>query len=119
MAAVRERALGVLERVDLSPGGDRLNAHGFVWEMLVQHEHQHNETMLQTLQLAEPGGPRARAARRADVGRPRRRHGRASDRDDRGGPFPMGDPGDGFAYDNERPRHGRRRGRPSRSTARR
>ena len=23
--------------------------------MLIQHEHQHNETMLQTLALAEPG----------------------------------------------------------------
>ena len=55
MAAVRERALDVLERVDLSSDGDRLNANGFVWDMLVQHEHQHNETMLQTLQLAEPG----------------------------------------------------------------
>ena len=55
MAAVRERALGVLERADLSAHGDRLNANGFVWDMLVQHEHQHNETMLQTLQLAEPG----------------------------------------------------------------
>ena len=31
---------------DLSP---------FIAEMLIQHEHQHNETMLQTLQLAEPG----------------------------------------------------------------
>ena len=45
MEAVRERALGVLER----DGG------GPLWDMLVQHEHQHNETMLQTLQLAAPG----------------------------------------------------------------
>ncbi len=66
MEAVRERALGVLER----DGG------GPLWDMLVQHEHQHNETMLQTLQLAAPGtyspertpadgaGARARDARR-------------------------------------------------------
>ena len=33
----------------------------FIGEMLVQHEHQHNETMLQTLQLAEPGRLLARA----------------------------------------------------------
>ena len=55
MAAVRERALDVLARADLSPGSDRLNAGGFVWEMLIQHEHQHNETMLQTLALADQG----------------------------------------------------------------
>ena len=104
MSAVRERALGVLERVDLSPGGDRLNAHGFVWEMLMQHEHQHNETMLQTLQLAEPGvlvperrDGRTSAVRDSDTGGP------ATVTID-GGPFPMGDPGVGFAYDNERPR---------------
>ena len=44
METVRERSLSVLGRV--SP---------FIGEMLVQHEHQHNETMLQTLQLAEAG----------------------------------------------------------------
>ncbi|MGI8750337.1 MAG: DinB family protein, partial [Thermoleophilaceae bacterium] len=55
MRAVRERSLDVLQRVDLSPDSDRLNANGFVWNMLIRHEHQHNETMLQTLQLAPPG----------------------------------------------------------------
>src|SRR5262245_63140883 len=46
MDAVRERALGVLDGVDeVSP----------IWDMLIQHEHQHNETMLQTLALAEAG----------------------------------------------------------------
>ena len=55
MEQVRERALGVLAGADLSPDSDRLNANGFVWDLLIQHEHQHNETMLQTLQLAEPG----------------------------------------------------------------
>ncbi|HEX2160732.1 MAG TPA: DinB family protein, partial [Thermoleophilaceae bacterium] len=55
MAQVRARALEVLEKADLSPGSDRLNANGFVWDLLIQHEHQHNETMLQTLALAEPG----------------------------------------------------------------
>ena len=102
MRAVRERALGVLERVDLSPGGDRLNANGFVWEMLVQHEHQHNETMLQTLQLAEPGvyAPSRPTAPGAARGGP------ATVRVPPGS-FLMGDAGEGFAYDNERPRHDR------------
>jgi iron(II)-dependent oxidoreductase len=87
MDAVRERAVGALDRVS-----------AFIAEMLVQHEHQHNETMLQTLQLAEPG-----------VYKPRRRppSGRAATGalEVAAGPFHMGADGHGFAYDNERPRH--------------
>jgi len=98
MEAVRERALSVLERADISPGGDRLNAGGFVWDMLVQHEHQHNETMLQTLQLAAPG---CYSPDRAAVsGKPA-----AGSFGVEAGPFEMGFPAEGFAYDNERPRH--------------
>jgi iron(II)-dependent oxidoreductase len=84
---VRERTLSALDRV--SP---------FIAEMLIQHEHQHNETMLQTLQLAEPGvfsperGPRPGAAARGSVLV-------------QAGPGEIGDRGEGFAYDNERPRH--------------
>ena len=90
MARVRERALGVLDRVD-----------PFIAEMVLQHEHQHNETMLQALALAEPGTyapprrplPPAPAAERPGMVRVE------------SGPFLAGDPGDGFAYDNERPQH--------------
>jgi iron(II)-dependent oxidoreductase len=87
MDAVRERTLSVLGEV--SP---------FIAEMLVEHEHQHNETMLQTLQLAEPG-----------VYAPERRH-RAGEAATgtivvSAGTVVLGDPGAGFAYDNERPRH--------------
>jgi len=108
MAHVRERALEVLENADLSPGVSRiddpavsLNADGFVWEMLVQHEHQHNETMLQTLQLVGPdvySPPRRGLPERKPEAGPLTVH--VPD-----GPFAMGDPGLGFAYDNERPRH--------------
>jgi iron(II)-dependent oxidoreductase len=99
MAAVRERALAVLDRADLFPDSDRLNAGGFVWDLIVQHEHQHNETMLQTLQLAEPGtfaphrpepGPGSPGSDAIKVP---------------GGTFTIGDGGTGFAYDNERPAH--------------
>jgi iron(II)-dependent oxidoreductase len=87
MDAVRERALRSLDRVS-----------DLIGEMLVQHEHQHNETMLQTLQLAEAG-----------VYKPRRRtpSGRAAagTLEVAAGPFRMGDGARGFAYDNERPRH--------------
>jgi iron(II)-dependent oxidoreductase len=71
---------------------------GPLWEMLVQHEHQHNETMLQTLQLAAPGtyspGRTAPSGAAAD-----------GSLEVEGGPFELGFPGDGFTYDNERPRH--------------
>ena len=104
MQQVRERALEVLERADISPEGDRLNAHGFVWEMVVQHEHQHNETMLQTLQLAEAGVYQPPDPPGTDVADPR--EGPEMIRIP-GGAFGMGDPGHGFAYDNERPHHER------------
>jgi gamma-glutamyl hercynylcysteine S-oxide synthase len=87
MDDVRARTLSALP--DVSP---------FIAEMLIQHEHQHNETMLQALQLAEPGvfsperlAPAGTAARGSlDVD---------------GGRVELGDAGGGFAYDNERPRH--------------
>jgi iron(II)-dependent oxidoreductase len=88
MAAVRERTAAALPRVS-----------AFIAEMLVQHEHQHNETMLQTLQLAAPGvyepDRPAPTAREAASGTLVVEAGRAE----------VGDGGDGFAYDNERPRH--------------
>lgn len=100
MDAVRERSLAVLERVDLSPDSDSLNAGGFVWEMLIRHEHQHNETMLQTLQLARPGTfePKRRPEREGGGEVGGTTHIAA-------GRFVMGAESAGFAYDNERPRH--------------
>jgi iron(II)-dependent oxidoreductase len=55
MQQVRERALAVLAESDLSPGGPELTANGFVWHMVAQHEAQHDETLLQTLQLMPAG----------------------------------------------------------------
>ncbi|HTN23461.1 MAG TPA: SUMF1/EgtB/PvdO family nonheme iron enzyme [Solirubrobacteraceae bacterium] len=89
LAAVRERTLQVLERV--GPGD------GTLFEMVIRHEAQHNETMRQTLFLA--GLPGGRPARRPD------------DRGARGwidipaGAVALGAGPDGFAFDNERPRH--------------
>jgi iron(II)-dependent oxidoreductase len=102
MVAVRRRALEVLAGADLSPDADRLTAHGFVWEMLVEHEHQHNETMLQTLSLAAPGVfvPRPRALPAPPPG---------LDGPDMvqvdSGPCYLGCEPEGFAYDNEQPCH--------------
>src|ERR687894_1808604 len=53
--AVRKAVLEMLEDADLD-GDDPLLKDGFVYEMIVQHEYQHNETMLQTLQLKRGEG---------------------------------------------------------------
>ena len=94
LARVRERALSVLEEADLA-------ATGYVFEMVLQHEHQHNETMLQTLALADPG---VYSPRRASS--PGTRNGTPSDmvRIDEG-PFLCAAGAGRFTYDNERPRH--------------
>jgi iron(II)-dependent oxidoreductase len=101
MADVRERTLEVLDWVEVGPEAeDPLLREGFVYEMLLAHEHQHNETMLQLLQMVagyEPPRPFGTSAMTLagpemvtiaagihEIG--------ASDR--------------GFAYDNERQRHG-------------
>jgi iron(II)-dependent oxidoreductase len=92
MDAVRRGSLEVLGR---EPGEMEL------WDMVIQHEHQHNETMLQTLALAAPGvfePPERRARPRGAT-----RTGGTVNVD--GGPFVVGAPITGFAYDNERPRH--------------
>jgi iron(II)-dependent oxidoreductase len=99
---VRERSLEALAVVDLDPDGPPLTADGFVFEMVAEHEAQHTETVLQTLQMFGDGTYRP----------PRRRHlpDAAQTAPDRifvpPGSFAMGAGGD-FAYDCERPRHPR------------
>jgi gamma-glutamyl hercynylcysteine S-oxide synthase len=51
---VDARALALLEEADLG-GDDPLLRDGFVHRMIVEHEHQHGETILQTLQLLRGG----------------------------------------------------------------
>ncbi|MBV9047156.1 MAG: SUMF1/EgtB/PvdO family nonheme iron enzyme, partial [Solirubrobacterales bacterium] len=96
LAETRARTLEVLE--ERGPGD------GFVHEMVVRHEHQHNETMLQTLQLAclrdyslagarcAPAMPDPPATGLELIEIP-------------AGECMIGARRDGFAYDNERPRH--------------
>ncbi len=55
MRRTRERALAVLAGADLSDDAPDLTRGGFVWHMVAQHEAQHNETLLQTLQLMPAG----------------------------------------------------------------
>jgi gamma-glutamyl hercynylcysteine S-oxide synthase len=98
MEGVRERTLEVLDGIELDPQ-DPLLADGFVYEMLLAHEYQHNETMLQLLQMVESyepvevdGGPAAEPVS----------DGPAMVRVE-GGSHEIGAADVGFAYDNERP----------------
>jgi iron(II)-dependent oxidoreductase len=90
IAQVRARALEVLD----AQAGDELP---FVYAMVVQHEHQHDETMLATVQLMEGGGVYPHGGGPGPVGV-------APDAVlVEGGPFLMGTDADPWAYDNERP----------------
>jgi iron(II)-dependent oxidoreductase len=93
LAEVRERALAATDRLGV---GD-----GLLHELVVRHEHQHGETMLQTISLArldyEP-------ARWVDS-RPGGGYTGLELVEVPGGPCQLGAGPEGFAYDNERPRH--------------
>ena len=53
--AVRKAVLETLQDADFNGDGPLLR-DGFVYNMILQHEYQHNETMLQTLQLMKGEG---------------------------------------------------------------
>jgi iron(II)-dependent oxidoreductase len=102
MADVRERTLDVLERVEIGPDSpDPLLREGFVYEMLLAHELQHDETMLQLLQLVdgyEPVRPEFEPGADPVPDEPEMVRVEGGERE-------IGAPARGFAYDNERPRH--------------
>jgi iron(II)-dependent oxidoreductase len=99
LGEVRERTLEVLDRVELDSAEDPLLAEGFVYEMLIAHEHQHNETMLQALQLIDGYEP-------AEVEPPPHAGSEGPPMVlVEGGEAEIGARTGGFAYDNERPRH--------------
>jgi len=92
LARVRSRTLA---------NADRLGVDPVLHELVLRHEMQHTETMRQTMALGgllPEGEPRLRKIGPARPG------------DDEfvtiaGGTFAMGATSEGFAYDNERPRH--------------
>jgi iron(II)-dependent oxidoreductase len=102
MADVRERTLEVLDSVEIGPEAeDPLLREGFVYEMLLAHEHQHNETMLQLLQMVdgyEPVGGDLTTAPEPVSDGPETVAVEAGEQEIGAGPT-------GFAYDNERRRH--------------
>jgi iron(II)-dependent oxidoreductase len=100
-AQVRERALAVLDRIDLR-GGAPLLRDGFVYGMVAQHEHQHVETMLASIQLmadfVHPAADGDGSPEPASLGLP-------EEVLVPGGTFTMGTDDCAWAYDNERPAH--------------
>jgi gamma-glutamyl hercynylcysteine S-oxide synthase len=116
LAEVRERTLEVLDEVDLAADApDPLLRDSFVYELLIAHELQHNETMLQLLMMVDgyelpaPAFPDAAG----DVPPQSGPYGHRIDGTSTGvgtiaidgGEYEIGAPPGGFAYDNERPRH--------------
>ena len=98
---LREQVLSLLETVQFDQSNPLLR-DGFAYEMVREHEAQHQETILQTISLmkSESYEPRERRKRPCHNGAVAGEMIRVS-----AGSFCMGSGPDGFAYDNERPRH--------------
>jgi iron(II)-dependent oxidoreductase len=108
LADVRADALGVLRRVAFDP--DRpLVAGGYVYRMIVQHEAQHQETMLQALDLRAAAGAQVPRTPWSTGGPAGAQASRLVDDTERvtipTGPFRLGTDDRTAAYDNERPSH--------------
>ena len=95
---VRDKVLHVLERTPLE--GRRLVDRGFAFGMILQHEQQHDETMLATHQL-RAGAPALHAASPPPAVAPPVRPEVLVP----AGPFTMGTDTEPWALDNERPAH--------------
>jgi gamma-glutamyl hercynylcysteine S-oxide synthase len=98
LADVRSRVLDVLEGVDLD-SSDHLLRDAFVYHMIIQHEYQHQETILATLQLRDGAYPLE------DEPEPRVEPPGHAEVLVEGGPFVMGTDDESWAYDNERDAH--------------
>jgi gamma-glutamyl hercynylcysteine S-oxide synthase len=109
VAAVRKRVLDALETIDLADD-DPLLRDGFVYGMVVQHEHQHDETMLATIQLMEDfAHPDADDWRPSPVLGSETGAMRSFSFPEQvaidGGTYAIGTDEHAWVYDNERPRH--------------
>ncbi len=103
-ARVRDRVLDLLHRHGTEGDGPLL-ASGYVYGMVVQHEHQHAETLLAALHLL-PEGYAGLASERAPA-RPGDGAGEAPPAECTvpGGTYVIGTSTDPWSYDNERPAH--------------
>lgn len=103
---VRDEVLALLPHVDLDPErAPRLLSRGFVYGMVIQHEHQHAETLLATRQLMGDGAPALAGTtpppRQATIDLASVPAMQTID----GGPSTMGTNSFAWAYDNERSAH--------------
>lgn len=102
LAEVRHDVASVLKKTDVLDGPP-LAKGGYVFEMTIQHEAQHQETILQALNLRPDLAPYELAVSRR---LPKARSVTDTERVRiEGGPFHMGTADRVAAYDNERPRH--------------
>lgn len=99
-AEIRARVLDRLAKVDLD-SDDPLLRDGYVYAMVLQHEYQHDETILQTLQLKTGGAYMPNGRTLLPVGAPL---GKPSMVGFPGGPIEIGTNDRRTSYDNERPR---------------
>jgi iron(II)-dependent oxidoreductase len=102
LAEIRERVLERLERMDFDDTNPLL-ADGYVYNMVLQHEYQHNETILQTLQLKQ--GEPYHAQRVETNSHSMSRIDLSGMVSIPAGRYTIGTANTSEAYDNERPRH--------------
>ena len=108
LSEIRSRVFDRLESLEWNDANPLLK-DGYVYNMVLQHEYQHNETILQTLQLKK--GEPYRAPRRIDVaaGGDSSGRSRSAEKDGMisfdGGRVTIGTGDRSAAYDNERPQH--------------
>lgn len=101
-AEIRERVIEKLRTIDF-PAANPLLRDGYVYHMVLQHEYQHNETILQTLQLKQGDPYPAQRVRTFPPVTPRS----GAMLRFPGGRVSIGTDDTSAAYDNERPRHTR------------
>ncbi|MDB4875855.1 MAG: hypothetical protein JWM41_2301 [Gemmatimonadetes bacterium] len=102
MQEIRSRVLARMSEVRFD-GDDPLLRDGYVYSMVLQHEYQHNETILQTMQLKQ--GMPYRAPRAYVIPRAPAIADRAAMVRFPGGRVRLGTDDRSAAYDNERPAH--------------
>jgi iron(II)-dependent oxidoreductase len=101
MSEIRSRVLERMSHVRFDTD-DELLRDGYVYSMVLQHEYQHNETMIQTLQLKQGMPYQAQRVYATPASRGADRHAVVRFG---GGRVRVGTNDRAAAYDNERPQH--------------